>query len=263
MSVCLTCQKIRKVALLITNRKYVKKPLTNGHENSTEFAKQLSSMGFVCSVYRDLEIADMQLAFRTFIAGLQDNDMIVIYFTGHSKYIVDSLYNTSITPGCRISMANIFQCIRAQISRGTVLYMGDTCSSDKRNCHYGHCIPRDQKWYDKYAERDKYIITDHYGKTPQKRMTTNVTFTTLLSSEPGTATFAVGTDELFDHTAAIITYINPSVGEHVYPGQTYSINDMYAKLYAYMIKRQLQRPYITSVGAPIYIRCPNCVKPSI
>lgn len=259
MAACITCPSTRKFALLITNRQYKKKPLTNGVNNSVELAKQLQSMGFVCSVYRDLEIADMLAAYLTFIKSLRDHDIIIIYFTGHSKYIMGTLYNSSVTPKCRISMANIFQCIRAQISHGTVLYMGDTCSSDKRNCHYGNCIPHDQKWYDKYKECDKYLIADHYGKSPQKRMTTNVHFTTVLSSEPGTATYAAGTHDLFDHTAALITFISPVAPQYTSPGQLYTVGDMYAKLYNYMTPRQLQRPYMTSVGNPIYIRCTKCV----
>jgi hypothetical protein len=260
MSVCINCSPRRKLALLITNRKYTKKPLTNGQDNSVELAKRLQQFGFICKVYRDTTITEMQEAFRDFISNLQCHDIIVIYYTGHSKYIHGNLYNSSITPKCRISVANMFQCIRAQIYDGHVLYLGDTCSSDKRHCLYGNCIPRDQRWYDKYKDCDAYNITDHYGKLPQKRMTTKVHFTTILSSEPGTATYAAGTRQLFDHTAALITYMTPLIDKYTHNVSTnpYTFNDVYKKLYDYMIDRDLQRPYMTCVGDIIHITCDKC-----
>ena len=258
------CSPSPKKALLITNRKYVKNPLRNGMRNSHCLAECLQTFGFVCTVHVDLDIDAMRAAISTFINSLSPGDTVVVYFTGHSKRIGTSLYNTSITPKCRIAVSSIFKAIREHMQYGQVLYIGDTCSADKRDCHYGNCIPTDQQWFDKYRTRDVHNITNSTDAStkngPFKTCLQNVQFTMLLASEPGTNAYSDGTVNLSRFTAAIITFMSPAVFLYKNTAPAYSVYDFYSDVYAriYNDQNRYQKPYLTATGGGLYIYCTEC-----
>lgn len=257
---CIQCSKSPKKALLISNRNYVKNRLTNGMGNAYGLTECLQILGFECTVCTELDITAMRSAIREFIDGLHPGDIVVLYFTGHSKRIGTSLYNTSLTPKCRIAVASIFKAIREQMQSGQVLYIGDTCSADKRDCHYGNCIPTDQTWFDKYAKRDEHNIEHKSDGRPFKKCMQDVQFTTILASEPGTNAYSDGNTNLSRFTAAIITFLSPLRFMYKCPSESYSIYDFYADVYEniYNAQDQYQKPYMTTSGTRLNIYCSNC-----
>lgn len=255
---CLNCTSRRKMALLISNTEYIRRPIITGKRNATELATLLGRLGFACHVHRELHIAEMQSAFRDFINLLLPDDMVIIYYVGHSKGIIDTVYNTSLTPKCRISVTNIVHCVREKIARGILMYIGDTCSTDKRNCIYSNCMPMDQKWFDKYRDRDAYNIAAYHNKRPYNRTSGHVYFAALMSSEPGTATYSNGTPDLTEYTAHVITILSAAVMRILTKKRSVSMHDAYIQLCRYAHDRLRQRPYYTNNGADIYVCCDKC-----
>jgi hypothetical protein len=261
---CITCTPSRKFAFLLVNYEYVKRPLIIGMQNARRFAKQLVRMGFICDVHHNLNIVDMQTAYRNFIDKLQPNDIIIIYFSGHSKNIGDAMYNSSITPKCRISVANIFQCIRTKIKTGVCIYIADTCSADKLNCHFADCRPLTHAWVDKYITRDQYNIHNRYETDTKKckKRRGNVSFVILTSSEPGTVSYDVAKNankkNISKFTGAVIGYMSKDRMRS--RTSVYTIYDFYNDVvHALSDMLQIQQPAILVASAfPLILFCPRC-----
>jgi formylglycine-generating enzyme required for sulfatase activity len=82
----------RRLALLIGNKDYSKKPLTNPVNDATDLAAALKDVGFDATLALNLNRRDLDGSVRAFAARVQPGDTALFYFSGHGMEVEGQNY---------------------------------------------------------------------------------------------------------------------------------------------------------------------------
>jgi uncharacterized caspase-like protein len=75
----------RRLALLFGNDLYPGAPLNSCCKDANDMSKALKSLGFNCTVKLNVNKKQMDQAESELRRGIQTNDCILIYFSGHGQ----------------------------------------------------------------------------------------------------------------------------------------------------------------------------------
>ena len=82
----------KRIALVIGNAKYKSNPLTNPKNDADDISKSLSESGFTVINLRDASLAEMRAAVRQFGDKLAQNDVGLVYYSGHGMEVKGKNY---------------------------------------------------------------------------------------------------------------------------------------------------------------------------
>jgi hypothetical protein len=82
----------RRLALVIGNRDYVHKPLSNPVNDASDLANALKAVGFEAKLATNLNRVAFEQAARDFAYGVQPGDVALFYFSGHGMEVEGQNY---------------------------------------------------------------------------------------------------------------------------------------------------------------------------
>jgi len=91
LMICMSLPAARK-ALLIGNAAYPSRTLKNPINDASDLEVALKKMGFVTTLLKDADYAAMYRGIDSFTEGLERNDEVIFYFSGHGVQIADNNY---------------------------------------------------------------------------------------------------------------------------------------------------------------------------
>ena len=80
-------QEGRRIAILIGNNAYSKKPLSNAVREAAEMQTAFDSLGFETVLYANAGLIELQFAIRDVVDSLTRADTVVVYFQGYAMQI--------------------------------------------------------------------------------------------------------------------------------------------------------------------------------